>query len=155
MIDTKFSIHAKHKEKRYLVTEENGLLFLARDAALPATLVRYREECERLGSDLPHLKSIDKLILDVEQFQHEVDRRVPGVDTLPQELQPEEEVSPSAIPESAVLEEVVPPPELSGTQAEEPSEGAPEGMGPQEVEGGGEEEVTLLSDGDTAEKTSD
>jgi hypothetical protein len=78
MIDTKFSIHAKHKTKRYLVTEHNGFLFLARDAALPAALEAYLAECERLGSGKEHLASVAQAIEDVKLYQQNVDYRVAG-----------------------------------------------------------------------------
>jgi hypothetical protein len=68
-IDSKFIIHAKHATHRYLATHEDAMIFLARDAALPATLRAYREECERLGSDEAQLRSIDALIGRVDEFQ--------------------------------------------------------------------------------------
>jgi len=124
-IDSKFAIHAKHVTHRYLATEENAMIFLARDAALPATLRAYREECERLGSDEAQLKSIDALIVRVDEWQAKNGSRVAHIVNPP-------EVAEAAPLEEPVLDEQTPQVEGEGWAEEgqeETSEDAPDDSG--------------------------
>ena len=124
-IDSKFAIHAKHVTHRYLATEENAMIFLARDAALPATLRAYREECERLGSDEAQLKSIDALIVRVDEWQAKNGSRVAHIINPP-------EVVEAAPLEEPVLDEQTPQVEGEGWAEEgqeETSEDAPDDSG--------------------------
>ena len=70
-IDRKFQINAVCRAHHHLHGENDAVLFLAKDAALPATLRAYREECFRLGVDERQLKGIDLLIERVDRFQVE------------------------------------------------------------------------------------
>lgn len=52
-------------------TEDEALVFRAKDNALPATLRFYREECERLGAPKEQLCGIDLLIMRVEKWREQ------------------------------------------------------------------------------------
>lgn len=136
-IDSKFAIHAKHVTHRYLATEDNAMIFLARDAALPATLRAYREECERLGSDEAQLKSIDALMVRVDEFQAENGSRVAHIINPP-------EVAVEAPVEAAPLEE----PALDEQTPQVEGEG-----GTEEGQGETSDEAPDDSGGDTTEES--
>lgn len=77
LIDRKFNFIAINPINRHVYTQDNGVVFVAKDKALPATLKFYREECKRLGSNPEHLESIDLLIKRVEEFQANNEVKVP------------------------------------------------------------------------------
>ena len=80
-IDRKFNIVAENATTLKKHTEKDAVLFLAKDKALPATLEFYKEECERLGAEPTFLKSVDKLIGRVKEFQdaHPKKVKVPDI----------------------------------------------------------------------------
>ena len=80
MIDRKFKILAVNPCKGAIYTEENSMLFCAKDKALVPTLEAYHNECMRLGCGLEHLESIELLISRVGTFQ-QTEKRVPDTDT--------------------------------------------------------------------------
>lgn len=45
-----------------VVPEDRWVCFLAKDNAFPATLMFYREECERIGAEPEQLSAVDDLI---------------------------------------------------------------------------------------------
>lgn len=61
-IDWKFRIHAENRATGVVRTDEEGILFLAQDDAVIPMLKVYRSECELLGADYGHLRSVDLLI---------------------------------------------------------------------------------------------
>lgn len=69
-IDRKFKISATNPVNGKQYSEENSLLLCAKDAAVPAALVAYREKCIELGANTEHIESIDLLIGRVESFQN-------------------------------------------------------------------------------------
>ena len=127
MIDSKYSIHAKGVENRTLFTQDNAMLFLARDAALIPTLMFYQEECARLGSGQAHIDSIDALIVRVREFQQvgieNHSYRVPGLDPVTDEV--------PNYGSAAGVEEDMGNPAL--TQADTPSEEGSDEAAPAEV----------------------
>lgn len=76
-IDRKFIIAAQNPINGNKYSQENAFLMCAKDAAVPAALRAYRDECIRLGANLEHVTSIGLLIERVEQFQTNIERRIP------------------------------------------------------------------------------
>jgi hypothetical protein len=69
MIDRKFTIKASNRGSGAKHTEEDSLLFLAKDKALLPMLRAYKRECKRLGAHTEHLDSIEDLIWRVKKWQ--------------------------------------------------------------------------------------
>lgn len=84
-IDRKYKIHAVNPCSRNTHDEYDSILFLAKDRAIPAMLRAYLKESEALGANPAHLESIGLLIGRVEQYQREVEAKVPDTD-LPCEI---------------------------------------------------------------------
>lgn len=84
-IDRKYIIQATNPCSGSAHDQNDSVLFLAKDKALPAALRAYRAECERLGSNPAHLESIDLLLGRVLQYQRESGGKVPDTD-LPCEI---------------------------------------------------------------------
>lgn len=76
-IDRKFVFLAVNPCNGHIYTEKNAVVFCAKDKALPTTLRKYREECNRLGCNPEHLESIDLLIEREDKYQAEVESRIP------------------------------------------------------------------------------
>jgi hypothetical protein len=84
IIDRKFRILAVNPVNGKIYTEKDSILFCAKDAAVPAALFAYRRECQKLGANQEHIVSIDLLLKRVEQYQAEIESRVP--DTVGDEI---------------------------------------------------------------------
>ena len=84
-IDRKYKIHAVNPCSRNTHDEHDSILFLAKDKAVPAMLRAYLKESEKLGANPAHLESIGLLIGRVEQYQREVEAKIPDTD-LPCEI---------------------------------------------------------------------
>ena len=84
-IDRKYTIHAVNPCSRSTHDEHDSILFLAKDKAVPAMLRAYLKESEKLGANPAHLESISLLIGRVEQYQREVEAKIPDTD-LPCEI---------------------------------------------------------------------
>ncbi|EAZ97657.1 hypothetical protein [Marinobacter sp. ELB17] len=84
-IDRKFEIAAKNPVNGKTYTHKDSLLLCAKDRAVPAALRTYKEECVKLGSNPEHVESIDLLIARVEQYQKDIESKIP--DTLGAELE--------------------------------------------------------------------
>ncbi len=76
-IDRKFRILAVNPVNGKIYTEKNAVLLCAKDMAVPAALKEYRKSASLLGANQAHLDSIDLLISRVEQYQREIEARVP------------------------------------------------------------------------------
>ena len=77
IIDRKFKFVAVNPCNNHVYTEENAMIFCAKDAAVPNTLRAYYAECIKLGCNQEHIDSI-KLLLDrVEAFQRDNESRIP------------------------------------------------------------------------------
>lgn len=70
-IDRKFQIQAVNPVNGKRYTEKNSLLLCAKDAAVPAALWAYKVECERIGANPEHIRSIELLYNRVKDFQAE------------------------------------------------------------------------------------
>lgn len=84
-IDRKFQLLAVNPVNGKIYTEEDAMVFCAKDAALPAALKAYGDECQRIGANPEHLESVALLIARVEQYQQRIESRVP--DTVGDEIQ--------------------------------------------------------------------
>lgn len=84
IIDRKFRTLAVNPVNGNIYTEKDSILFCAKDAALPATLNAYQEECIRLGANPEHITSVGLLIDRVCQYQKEIEVKIP--DTVGREL---------------------------------------------------------------------
>ena len=76
-IDRKFHFLAINPFNNHVYTEENAMVFAAKDKALPATLDFYRMECERLGANEEHILSVTLLLARVLEYQRTIESRVP------------------------------------------------------------------------------
>jgi hypothetical protein len=76
-IDRKFHLLAINPITGKVYTEKNAVLLCAKDAAVPAALRAYRDECIRLETNEEHVTSICLLIERIERFQQNVQRRTP------------------------------------------------------------------------------
>jgi len=81
MIDRKYKILAVNPCSGNIHTEDDSILFSAKDGALPDTLMFYKERCKELGSDENHLESIDLLINRILDFQRGNNWKIPDTDT--------------------------------------------------------------------------
>jgi hypothetical protein len=86
IIDRKFKFVAVNPVNGHVYTEENGIVFAAKDKALPGALRAYRNNCANLGCEEIHLTSLDLLIDRVEHFQLTVESRRPDTN-LPGEIE--------------------------------------------------------------------
>ena len=84
-IDRKYQIRALNPCSGNTHDEHDSILFLAKDKAVPAMLRAYLKESEKLGANPAHLESIGLLIGRVEQYQREVEAKIPDTD-LPCEI---------------------------------------------------------------------
>lgn len=85
VIDRKYKIQATNPCSGTTHTEEDSVLFLAKDKAFLAALPTYRRESEKLGANPAHLESIDLLIERVTKYQTEIESKIPDTD-LPCEI---------------------------------------------------------------------
>jgi len=83
-IDRKFIIAAQNPVNGKKYSQENSLLLCAKDRAVPAALMAYRDECIKLESNIEHIQSINLLINRVKKFQLHNESKAP--DTLGDEL---------------------------------------------------------------------
>jgi len=85
-IDWKYQIQAVNPCSKNTHDENDSILFLAKDKAVPAMLRAYLAECERLGTNPAHLEAIALLIGRVEAYQRDIAAKVPDTD-LPCEIE--------------------------------------------------------------------
>ena len=84
-IDWKYKIHAINPCSKNEHTEEDSILFLAKDRAVPVMLRAYLSECERLKVNQAHLDTVQLLIKRVDDYQRDVNVKTPDTD-LPCEI---------------------------------------------------------------------
>lgn len=77
VIDRKFVLLAVNPCNGNIYTEANALLLCAKDKAVPFALREYRRACIRLGCNGEHIESLDLLITRVDNYQREVESRIP------------------------------------------------------------------------------
>lgn len=80
MIDRKYKILAINPVSGGIHTEEDAILFLAKDLALLPMLEAYVEECSLLGCEDTHIESLNLLIERVEAYQKTEPTKVPDTD---------------------------------------------------------------------------
>lgn len=68
-IDRKFNIFAINPSTGKTYTDQDALLLCAKDAAVPAALIAYRDKCAVLGANQEHIDSVQLLIGRVVDFQ--------------------------------------------------------------------------------------
>lgn len=80
-IDRKYAFYALNRKTGNTHDDTEGVVFLAKDNAFPATLRFYRTECERQGAQPAQLKGIDLLIerVDAYRARHSDICKVPDV----------------------------------------------------------------------------
>ena len=81
MIDRKFKFVATNPCKGNVYTEDNAIVFCAKDAAVPAMIEAYIKECEMLGCSAEHIESAFLLKKRVVAFQDNIERRIPDTET--------------------------------------------------------------------------
>ena len=86
MIDRKYKILAINPVSKGIHTEEDAILFLAKDLALIPMLEAYIEECELIGCEDSHLDSLNLLIERVMKYQKDVGSKVPDTNR-PREIE--------------------------------------------------------------------
>jgi hypothetical protein len=70
-LDGKFhGVVVKNKDGS-VVPQDQWLVFLAKDNAVPATLAFYQEECTRLGADLAQIEAVRELRDRVDEWRRE------------------------------------------------------------------------------------
>ena len=85
VIDRKYKIVAYNPASNNPHDENDSILFLAKDRAVPAMLRAYRNECIKLGANKEHIESIDLLIERVDMYQTTITSKVPDT-ILPGEI---------------------------------------------------------------------
>jgi len=84
IIDRKFILVAQNPVNGKTYTHLDSLLLCAKDKAVPAALEAYKAKCIELGCNPEHIESVGLLIGRVEEYQRDVESRVP--DTIGDEL---------------------------------------------------------------------
>ena len=81
IIDRKFKFVVTNPCKGTVYTEENAIIFLAKDEAVPTMLFAYQAECERLGCGPEHIESVELLIGRVLKYQQDIESHIPDTET--------------------------------------------------------------------------
>lgn len=81
MIDRKFKFVATNPCKGNAFTEENAIVFLAKDRAVPGMLLDYYDRCEDMGCGADHLESVALLQDRVVEFQKHNESKIPDTET--------------------------------------------------------------------------
>ncbi len=80
MIDRKYKFLAVNPVSGNIHTEDDAIVFLAKDLALMPALEAYIEECQLLGCEDTHIESFNLLIERVEKYQKNVTSKIPDTD---------------------------------------------------------------------------
>lgn len=81
IIDRKFKFVATNPCKGNVYTEENAMVFCAKDKAVLPMLFAYIEECKSLGCGKEHIESMELLRKRVNDFQGAIESRIPDTET--------------------------------------------------------------------------
>ena len=81
MIDRKFKFVATNPCKGNVFTEENAIVFLAKDVCVPAMLSAYIKECKRVACGPEHIRSMQLLRERVLAYQSQVESKLPDTET--------------------------------------------------------------------------
>lgn len=79
VIDRKFKFVAVNPANGHVYTEENAMVFVAKDAAMLDTLEFYKNKCKALRCDSNQVKSLELLIKRVSKFQSEKACHIPDI----------------------------------------------------------------------------
>ena len=80
MIDRKFKFVAVNPCNGKYYTQENAIVFCAKDEAVPHMLAEYKKECKLLGANSEHIESIELLFNRVLEYQRSVEHKVPDTE---------------------------------------------------------------------------
>jgi len=69
IVDRKFKFLAVNPCNHNIYTEENAIVFVAKDAGLLPMLDRYLKFCENAGCDSNHIESVELLMGRIRTFQ--------------------------------------------------------------------------------------
>ena len=81
IVDRKFKILAVNPCNGNIYTEENSVLFTAKDSGLLPVLQRYLEFCESAGCDSNHIESVELLMGRIRDFQRENGAKIGDTNT--------------------------------------------------------------------------
>ena len=81
IIDRKFKFVATNPCKGNVYTEENAIVFCAKDEAVPYMLNAYIEKCKALQCGDEHIESIKLLLQRVMIYQNKVEIHLPDTET--------------------------------------------------------------------------
>ena len=81
MIDRKFKLLAVNPCNGKIYTEDDAVVFCAKDECLPAALEAYKDVCEIRGCGKEHIESIELLIERVHDFQRYRETKLPDTET--------------------------------------------------------------------------
>lgn len=81
MIDRKFKFVAVNPCNQKVYTEENAMIFCAKDKALIPALRAYVAACVALDCGDEHIESIALLMGRIKKYQHDTESRVPDTET--------------------------------------------------------------------------
>ncbi len=81
-IDRKFLIEATSISSGNQYSQDDAVLFLAKDKAFLLTLPTYREKCVEVGAGPDQIKAVDMLIDRVAAFQANNPTKIPDVDPI-------------------------------------------------------------------------
>ena len=68
-LDAKFYGEIRKVKDDSLVPDDEYIVFLAKDNALPATLHFYRENCVSIGADDEQIKAVSRMIKRLEEWR--------------------------------------------------------------------------------------
>jgi hypothetical protein len=80
IIDRKFKFIAVNPCKNTVYTQEDAIVFCAKDKAVPAMLLEYIDRCKYLECGEDHIESMGLLLERVLEFQKNVESRVPDTE---------------------------------------------------------------------------
>ena len=80
MIDRKYKILAINPVSGGIHTEDDAILFLAKDLAVAPMLDAYIEACALLGCEATHIHGIYRLLERVRAYQQNVMSKIPDTD---------------------------------------------------------------------------
>lgn len=88
MLDKKFKIQATKVKDGSIITDADSVLFLGKDAALPAALDAYLAKCNELGAGPAQIEAVEKLIKRVKQYQldNQAIVKVPDLDPITEKV---------------------------------------------------------------------
>ncbi len=84
-IDWKYKIQAVNPCSKNTHDENDSILFLAKDKAVPHMIRAYMDKCRALGANEAHLIAMHQALQRIEKYQADIESKVPDTD-LPCEI---------------------------------------------------------------------